>query len=212
MFELLTILVALVHFIGIIGFLTPLMAIWFAIDHVKMNKAGLVGVGLGFVIAVVVSSVMYLSVATISHNFFEFYSHYGSKFSEFYSQYLLNTAIVVNVVLMLLWFDKTFINNKNFTWTLLMSYQVSLFFLLIFNPLLVLVLEKCGVIDVAIGHFAKSLRILSSDVDIRNDLIHPKLSRQSYMQMGVFFFFNQLLVILMAIRHRRTAKHQPKSD
>lgn len=206
------VLLVVIYLIGVISFLTPLLAIWFAIDHIHMDKCGWFGVLLGFVIAFVVSGVLYLSVATISHNSFEFYSHYGSKFSEFYSQCLLNTTIVVNIVLMLLWFDKTFIGNKNFAWSLLMSYQVSLFALFIFNPLLVLVLEKCGLIDVAIAYFAKSIGILSSDVDIRSDLIHPKLSTQSYIQMGAFFFFNQILVILMAIRHRRTAKHQPKSD
>lgn len=205
-------LLVVIYLIGVISFLTPLLAIWFAIDHIHMDKSGWLGAVLGFVIAFVVSGVLYLSVATISHNSFEFYSHYGSKFSEFYTDLSFNTTLFANIMLIILWFDKTFIGNKNFAWSLLMSYQVSLFSLFIFNPLLVLILEKLGLIDVAIAYFAKSIGILSSDVDIRNDLIHPKLSTQSYIQMGAFFFFNQILVILMAIRHRRTAKHQPKSD
>lgn len=209
MFELLFFVLSIVF---VIGFIMPFLVMWFAIDHIKIDKVGRLAIVIGFLIAFFVSSILYLSVATISHNLVEFYSHYGSKFSEFYTDLSFNTTVVANIMLIVLWFDKTFIGNNNFAWSLLMSYQVSLFALFIFNPLLVLILEKLGLIDVAIAYFAKSIGILSNNVDIRNDLIHPKLSTSSYIQMGAFFFFNQILVILMAIRWWRTAKHQPKSD
>ncbi len=54
--------------------------------------------------------------------------------------------------------------------------------------------------------------VLSNDVDIRSDLVSPKLGTQSFIQMGVFFFFNNMLVILMIIRLWYINKHNRQSN
>lgn len=209
MFELLIFLFSL---LGAVGFIMPLVVSWFAVSHLKMDNVGILAIVMGFLIAFFVSGILYLSVATISHNFFEFYSYYGTKFSKFYSELLVKITIVANVLLALLWFDRTFINNKNFSLSLLTSYQMSLFLLFILNPLLVLLLEKFGLIDFSIAYFAKNMGILLTNVDIRSDLVRPKLSTQSFIQMSVFFFFNNILAILMIIRLRRINKHNRQSN
>ena len=126
MFELLMYSIVL---LGSIGFIMPLVVSWFAIGHLKMDNAGLLAIVIGFLIAFFVSSILYLSVATISHNLM--YSHYGSKFSEFYTDFSLRAILFINIILVLLWFDKTFINNKNFSLSLLTSYHLSLIFVFI---------------------------------------------------------------------------------
>lgn len=89
---------------------------------------------------------------------------------------------------------------------------MSLFLLFLLNPLLVLLLEKFGLIDLSIAYFAKNMGILPNEVDIRSDLVRPKLGTQSLIQMGVFFFFNNMLVILMIIRLWRINKHNRQSN
>lgn len=210
MFELLLAVLLFIFFI--IGFIMPFVVMSFAIDHITIDKNGLLAIFMGFLIAFFVSGILYLSVATISHNVFEVYSHYGSEFSKFYTNFLFKIVIFVNIILILLWFDKTFIKNKNFSLSLLTSYQMSLFLLFIFYPLLVLLLKKLGLIDLSIDYFAKNMGILSNDVDIRKDLINPKLSTKSFMQMGSIFFFNNVLAILMVLKLRRIAKNNTQSN
>lgn len=207
MFELLFFVLSIIF---VIGFIMPLVVSWFAIGHLKMDNVGLWAIVMGFLIAFFVSSILYLSVATISHSLT--YSNYGSKFSEFYDNLSFKTTLFANIILILLWFDRTFIGNKNFSLSLLTSYQMSLFLLFILNPLLVLLLEKLGLIDLSIAYFAKNMGILSTDVDIRKDLITPKLSNSSFIKVGMFFFFNNILVILMMIRLWRINKHNRQSN